>query len=475
MRSPFRARLRCGFLLTLLLGVLQVGAQDYEAQFVKGIMAMGRESWHEAISYFRAAIAGRPRESTVLVQFSGMRTMPYLPRFYLGMAYAGSGNCAAALEEFAESERQGVVQKSGEYKNLLKLREKCRGSAARVTTPGSVEIASPPESAAVVPAPPTPVAVVAPSSQMPLPSPTEDGLAAQSLRDAQTEVARAAAGAILEARLRETSVDSESWRKEPSLEARHKKATDDLAAARAALEEGKARGDVSRLREARDIAVRASQEFDELRRLLLAARLTVVPPPLPRDISLGINDARQLLAETGRSPSLPAEAAGARVRLEALLEGAQKLDSATPLEQKAFDSRLKSAMRRLSNSLKATPPPRVATALPQFAAKVPTPLFEGAKAYLSGDYARAARTLEPIPDFNDQHAVAVAMLIRSAARYALFVIGGKKDSGLEQKARRDVSDCRRLDPQVSPKRRVFSPRFVEFFAGATDEPAHTAN
>jgi hypothetical protein len=328
MRSSFRARLRCACFLVLLLGGLEVVAQDYEAQFVNGIKAMDRGSWSEAIAYFRAAIAARPREGTgaEVVQIYGMRTRPYLPHYYLGVAYANFSNCDAALEQFAESEQQGAIQKSGEYKTLLRLREKCRGSASRVATRGPVEIAPPPKPIAVVQAPPTAVAL--PSTRIPFPSPTENGSAAKALPDASTELR------------------------------------------------------------------------------------PVVPSPLPKDMS----------------------------------------------------TRIKSASSRPG----ATPPPPIAGA-------VPLPLLEGASAYFWGDYARAVRTLESIPDFKDRHAVAEARLIRSAARYALFVIGGRKDSEMEQRARRDVSDCRRLDPQVSPNRKVFSPRFVKFFAQVIGEPSHFAN
>ena len=193
LRSSFRARLRCACFLALLLGGLEVAAQDYEAQFVNGIKAMDRGSWNEAITYFRAAIAARSREGTgaEVVQIYGMRTRPYLPHYYLGVAYANFSNCEAALEQFAESEQQGAIQKSGEYKNLLRLREKCRGFAPRVTTPGPLEIAPSPKPIAVLQAPPT--AVAQPSTRMPIPSPTENGSAAQALREASTELRPAVA------------------------------------------------------------------------------------------------------------------------------------------------------------------------------------------------------------------------------------------------------------------------------------------
>jgi hypothetical protein len=201
----------------------------------------------------------------------------------------------------------------------------------------------------------------------------------------------------------------------------------------------------------------------------IASQVTAVPSPLLRDINSKVKSAGQLLADASRNRSLPAEAAGPKADLERLLGKAQKLDSASPAEQKAFADQLKSATLRFNNALRPTPAPVAA------AAAVPPPLLEGASAYFSGDYARAALTLESAPDSSDRHAVAEARLIRSAARYALYVIGGAKDSGLQQRAAQDASDCRRLDPRVSPSRKVFSPRFVQFFAEVTEKASKAAS
>jgi hypothetical protein len=458
---------RCGFLLVLLSAGAPALAQDYQTPFVEGMRARDQKNWSDAISNFQAAAAARSGEAADRVPLYGMRTALYLPHYYLGEAYANSGNCVAALEQFAESERQGVVQKTGEYKGLLNLRARCQGMVA----PRVVET---PRPAAPAPLPTVVAVVAAPQSQAPAPSPTENAQVQQTFREAQSEVARAEAAATAEAKLHDSSAGSGFWQKDPSLGAREKKAKEDLAAARGALEEGKARGDISRLRSARDAAARASQEFGDLQRLVsdgqkivIASQVTAVPSPLLRDINSRIKSAGQLLADASRSRSLPAEAAGPKADLERLLGKSQKLNSATPSEQKAFADQLKSATLRFTDALRPTPAP--------VAAAVPPRLLEGASAYFAGDYARAALTLESAPDSSDRHAVAEARLIRSAARYALYVIGGAKDSGLQQRAAQDASDCRRLDPGVSPSRKVFSPRFVQFFAEVTEKTSRSAS
>jgi hypothetical protein len=328
-----------------MLAGLPVVAQDYEAQFVKGVRAMDGGSWKEAISYFRAAIGTRAEESSELVQVYGMRTRPYLPHYYLGVAYASSGHCDAAIEEFAVSEQQRAIQTAGEYKNLVRLRARCLGRT------------------------PTAVSVVVPPAPIPLLTPTQSAVAMKS-----------------------------------------------------------------------------------------------VPDPLLKRVNARINGARQLLAQAARNPLLPAAAATPKANLELLLRDVKRPLSAAPPEIEAFDERLKLATTTLDNAMKQR--------IPQ-PAVVPPSLLEGASAYFAGDYARAAKTLADAPDSPDRRAAAQARLFRSAARYALYVVGGAKDDSLQQSALQDASDCRKLDPSVFPKPAVFSPRFVEFFSKAaeTSRPA----
>lgn|GEM_PF-4899007 len=367
MRLPLRFR-RPGWSFVLLFGFAASRAlsQDYETDFKNGLRARDHGSWKEAITYFKRAAEARPQEGTERIASAGVIGYPYLPHYYLGEAYANSGNCVAALEQLDESEKQGFVQKAGKLKDLQNLRANCQDRVARVVPSRPVAPALTPTAVAVLRVPPTPVAVVAIPTQLPRPSPTENAIAQQ---------------------------------------------------------------------------------------------MTAALPPLPRDVNIRINGARKLLAETSRKP-LPAEAAVPKANLVRLLRDAQKLPSAAPSEIKAFDERLKIAISSLASALKPKPP--------QTFDVVPPPLREGASAYFAGDYASAAQILAAAPDFPDRRAAAEAKLFRSAARYALYVIGGAKDSNLERSALQDASDCRRLDPQVSPSPRVFSPRFVEFFTASAE-------
>ena len=91
----------------------------------------------------------------------------------------------------------------------------------------------------------------------------------------------------------------------------------------------------------------------------------------------------------------------------------------------------------------------------------PAELRQGARAYFGGEYAQAIQTLSGT-QFQGKAALH-ALLIRAAARYALYASGGRKDEALKRDATTDIQACRRLDASFSPDPQVFSPRFLELF------------
>jgi hypothetical protein len=56
-----------------------------------------------------------------------------------------------------------------------------------------------------------------------------------------------------------------------------------------------------------------------------------------------------------------------------------------------------------------------------------------------------------------------AHVLRAAARYQLFVIGGERDAALRREVLADVEAVHRLDPAFEPDPEAFSPRFRELF------------
>ena len=87
-----------------------------------------------------------------------------------------------------------------------------------------------------------------------------------------------------------------------------------------------------------------------------------------------------------------------------------------------------------------------------------------AAAYLGGDFARAAQwsdeqALQAVPQAHAQ-----ALLLRAAARFELYVLGGERDLAEFDRIGADIRAARQLDAAVSPSERAFSPRFRTLFA-----------
>lgn len=124
----------------LLAGLLALtwaapSAGDPREIYRKGIGATDRKEWSTAERLMRQAIAERPVESGEPVKIYGSRFLPYLPHFYLGLARFGLGDCEGALLAWQESERQGTVRATAQFRSLLANRETCR---QRIATPAPV-------------------------------------------------------------------------------------------------------------------------------------------------------------------------------------------------------------------------------------------------------------------------------------------------------------------------------------------------
>jgi hypothetical protein len=105
-------------------------------------------------------------------------------------------------------------------------------------------------------------------------------------------------------------------------------------------------------------------------------------------------------------------------------------------------------------------------ALASFA--VPDALRTGAQLFFDARYqdALGALTDELAASSEPSHRVHV-LTLRSAALFALYEYGGRKDDALIGRARNDARAARALDPRFAPNPAAFSPRFIVFFLGAT--------
>lgn len=127
--------------------------------------------------------------------------------------------------------------------------------------------------------------------------------------------------------------------------------------------------------------------------------------------------------------------------------------------------RVASARRDAARAAQAKPsaaPPTLA-ATPSRTGPPPE-LLRAASAYFAGNYREAAAVLSTV-SYPGGRAAAQAMLLRAAARHALFVLSGEQDQALATSARADVKACRGYDAGFAPDTRFFSPRFTDFFKG----------
>ena len=81
--------------LTLLVGATPAWA-DYRVSYRSAILAMDGQRWSEAVMYLRAALEENSVEGDEEVLISGSRKEPYLPLYYIGLAYFRMGDCARA-------------------------------------------------------------------------------------------------------------------------------------------------------------------------------------------------------------------------------------------------------------------------------------------------------------------------------------------------------------------------------------------
>lgn len=145
-------------------GMAPLALADYQAHFQSGITAMDRRRWAEAAVAMRKAIAENPQESSKKVFIYGTRYVEYTPHFFLGVALSNANNCGEAVTALEASERQEVIKRTANYRELKQILAMCAPQApvtVRTEPARSPEVQKPaPELAPPVPQPvPVPEAI----------------------------------------------------------------------------------------------------------------------------------------------------------------------------------------------------------------------------------------------------------------------------------------------------------------------------
>lgn len=390
---------------------------DFLDHYKAGLAAIARQDYRTTVDSMRLAINGKPAEDPRLARKLYLKR--YLPYYYLGKALFELGDCPAAIVAWDESERQGVVQKFEEAKELERGRAVCRQRLAA------------------------------------------SAAADESLTQARRRLSRAEEAARHVTQLAGRPDLAAAWdRGEPSLAAREDEAAGLLAEARGRMPGDASNADPARIQAAADLASQALARFEaiesEARRFgqeAEAERRTVADR-----LGAALASSRELLA-TGRDlEPYPREIGRRRAELEGAVASGEALaagsGSGSQAELEAAIAALEGAQTRLK---KAVAPP-------------PDALSRAADALFRGDYERVLKVLEGAR-FSEARAAAHASLFRAAARFALYVASGESDAVLLGLARADVAACRAADPERAPLASAFSPRFVEFFRLTAAGPA----
>lgn len=113
MKRPSRRAARTAAALCMAFGLLAAPRAwaNWESDYKDGKTAYEKGDYSEAIKLMRSAIADKPQEKDKAVRISGMFFDPYVPHYYLGMAFYKTEQYGKAIREFETSQSMGVIQK----------------------------------------------------------------------------------------------------------------------------------------------------------------------------------------------------------------------------------------------------------------------------------------------------------------------------------------------------------------------------
>ena len=532
--NPFRRLARpgagCAVLAVTLLSSAPAWAQDQA--FKDGMKAYDDKKWAEAAKLMRAALQANPEDSNRKVEYGGVfrrKDTEYLPNFYLGHALhmMQPQDCAAAINAWATSERQGVVQARRDLSTII------LGGYADCEKKG----------------------VLPPKTYDPL------FVRTQQQYNEINNIARAVSSLGQQ--------HPEQWR--PEMREAYDRATAELETARARLTNGvrtraekdfsdaaaaaeRARGVLIKLDLTLTAAVDAARSAGNLSREVEQALAAAEADgrqidarisggrggALTQSLGATLQQGRDALSRghalygTGsKSANTPQllEARGlareASAKFKLVFEDMTKIDRGN-LERQLSDARSGATQAaRLLDELFTTLDRRMA-ANPTLAAEVATDyeavrrqgdaarrrlesvstgdniaaiqqatrtsstlrdrlselttrfgpitlrergvsqaLEDGSSRYLGGRYEEALRLLNPAAGVAADDPMRLHIhLFRAASLHALFLKSGERTADLRARALAEIEECRKLDSTFQPDRRFFSPAFIAFFEGA---------
>ncbi len=394
--------------VVLLMVALGTAADPREVH-KQGVEALEQRRWQDAVRFFSAAIAERSEERVTAL--TGRR---YLPHYYLGVALAELGDCTGALDAWAESERQGKIERAKDLTETLPGRKSACREHLRQVELAKAEVED--------------VLRQAEST-----APT---LAALAQRQVLVPIWSGGAG---------------------SYAARVESARQRLTSARQRLGEGSDHSDLEILGNAKDLA---AQSVVELRAVINDARRQLGELNAAADSALeelavvesaALEAVRSVFDLQPYPPRLASRVADVQRALQRIEE---RRDAALAPELRSLGTELQETIELLESA--STRPPRT--------------LWKAVGAFLGGRYQEVLDLLADTP-YSRGRSAAHACHLEAASRHALFVLGGESQTELLDLARQGASRCNELAPSFGISRKFFSPRYVEFFDETVNPPA----
>lgn len=106
-----------------------VAPGDYKSNYKLAMKALEKEDYEKARELLTGAVAANNIEELKL-RFTSMNFGTYLPHYHLGMIAFLNYDCVVAMQEWETSLRQGVIQKTPEYRFLQDAMLECKSEGA---------------------------------------------------------------------------------------------------------------------------------------------------------------------------------------------------------------------------------------------------------------------------------------------------------------------------------------------------------
>jgi hypothetical protein len=432
---------------------------DYDA----GVKAAERGDWATTERIMKQVL--REQASVGRVRLYGAVFKEYIPHYYLGKALLNQGDCRGALNSFNNSDHRKALQIGvfrSQAQEQAQLEAQCQQQLAQAEVPKPADprpvAQTEPKPTEPRPADPRP-ADPRPADPRPVePRPVEPKPPASTLPQA----ALAATRKKLEDGKRRASGIEQILASSPlrgtgdarALGNELRQQTQALSGSESRLGAVKTQAELSTVDSAIEASLRA---LTTLAGRVDAARDGLVQADQLRQLELARNRARASVADSD-SKLTEARAAGVPAASLASLESAREsLLQAINSDDRAVIDR---ASKALSDAVGVVD--RAVAAAPKPA---PEDLRRYLGLFLNADYQRVAEWANPnrLPEAKDR---ALGLLLRAAARYRLYVTGGESDSRLLAQVDADLREAKRLDRNLKPSEKLYSPRLRQRFSGA---------